>query len=738
MRQTLGSTRTARPPARPARILSYSSFITLGTACAALLVACGGDGGGSGGFLPIGSGSPPPAAPASLDKASVSVLSSKPQLVSGGDALVEVKAPAGATATGLEVTLNGKPVTTQFSPDASGNLRGMVKGLAVGANTLSVKASAEGRASSVAELTLTNYPDTGPILAGPLLTPYECRTVESNLGTPLDANCSATRRFDYFYRTPAGTFKPLADALSRPADLAQTTTIEGRTVPYIVRVDSGTVGRTIYRIAVLDDPTAETAAPATYKPAAGWNRRLVVSFGGGAGTQYNQGVNQATDALSDLHLSRGFAYMISTELVNGQRGNAVLQGETLMMLKERFIETYGVPRWTAGSGGSGGAIQQLVITQIYPGLLDGLQPSLTFPDGSLHVADCRLLENVYKADTATWTNPKRAAVDGFTNGTCRAWDLSFVNTIVATNAAGCALNDASKVYDPISNPTGARCTTSDMRTNIMGRDPVTGFARSPLDNVGVQYGLEAFNKGTISAEEFVLLNEKVGGYDKDGKPVVQRTVGDTLALERAYASGLVNSGGGGLAFVPILQSRTYNDALGDIHSHERDLVVRARLQRANGRVDNQVIWVGPRTGYPLAALSLDVMTQWLDGLAADPAPLTTDKVVAHKPKAAVDACFDGTGTKFNESPAYGATGTCATMYPLHGEPRQQAGAPLTNDISKCQLKPVVEADYAQAFTPVQLGRLKAVFPDGVCDWTKPGVGQVPLKGTYQSYAVVPG
>jgi hypothetical protein len=738
MRQTLGSTRTARPPARPARILSYSSFITLGAACAALLVACGGDGGGSGGFLPIGSGSPPPAAPASLDKASVSVLSSKPQLVSGGDALVEVKAPAGATATGLEVTLNGKPVTTQFSPDASGNLRGMVKGLAVGANTLSVKASAEGRASSVAELTLTNYPDTGPILAGPLLTPYECRTVESNLGTPLDANCSATRRFDYFYRTPAGTFKPLADALSRPADLAQTTTIEGRTVPYIVRVDSGTVGRTIYRIAVLDDPTAETAAPATYKPAAGWNRRLVVSFGGGAGTQYNQGVNQATDALSDLHLSRGFAYMISTELVNGQRGNAVLQGETLMMLKERFIETYGVPRWTAGSGGSGGAIQQLVITQIYPGLLDGLQPSLTFPDGSLHVADCRLLENVYKADTATWTNPKRAAVDGFTNGTCRAWDLSFVNTIVATNAAGCALNDASKVYDPISNPTGARCTTSDMRTNIMGRDPVTGFARSPLDNVGVQYGLEAFNKGTISAEEFVLLNEKVGGYDKDGKPVVQRTVGDTLALERAYASGLVNSGGGGLAFVPILQSRTYNDALGDIHSHERDLVVRARLQRANGRVDNQVIWVGPRTGYPLAALSLDVMTQWLDGLAADPAPLTTDKVVAHKPKAAVDACFDGTGTKFNESPAYGATGTCATMYPLHGEPRQQAGAPLTNDISKCQLKPVVEADYAQAFTPVQLGRLKAVFPDGVCDWTKPGVGQVPLKGTYQSYAVVPG
>ena len=732
MRQTLGSTRTAPPLARPARILS------LGIACAALLAACGGDGGGGGGFIPVVPASPPPEAPAALDQASITVLSSKPQFVSGGDALVEVKAPAGATASGLELTLNGKPVTAQFARDANGNLRGMVKGLAMGANTLAVKASAEGRASSNAELVLTNHPDTGPILAGALLTPYECRTVESNMGTPLDANCSATRRNDYFYRTPAGSFKPLADPLARPSDLAQTTTIEGKTVPYIVRVDSGTVGRTIYRIALLDDPTAETVVPAGYKPAAGWNGRLVVSFGGGAGTQYNQGVNQATDALSDLHLSRGFAYMISTELVNGQRGNAVLQGETLMMLKERFIETYGVPRWTAGSGGSGGAIQQLVITQIYPGLLDGLQPSLTFPDGSLHVADCRLLENVYKADTATWTNAKRTAVDGFTNGTCRAWDLSFVNTIVATNAAGCALKDVSKVYDPINNPTGARCTTSDMRTNIMGRDPITGFARSPLDNVGVQYGLEAFNKGAISAEEFVTLNEKVGGYDKDGKPVPQRTVGDALALERAYASGLVNSGGGGLAFVPILHSRTYNDASGDIHSHERDLVVRARLQRANGRVDNQVIWVGPRTGYPLAALSLDVMTQWLDGIAADPAPLTTDKVVAHKPRAAVDACFDGSGTKYEESPAYGATGTCATMYPLHGEPRQQAGAPLTNDINKCQLKPVLVSDYAQALTPTQLARLRTVFSSGVCDWTKPGVGQVPLKGTFQSYAVAPG
>jgi len=669
-----------------------------------------------------------------LAQPTISVLSSQPQFVSGGDALIKVAVPEGSSASEVTVTLNGTAVTSQLAPSADQrSLRGVVKGMVNGANTLVAKASAKGRSPAEAKLDLTNYPQTGPMLAGPLLTPYECRTVESNMGQPLDADCSAARRYDYFYRASNDSFKPLADPLSRPADLVTTTTIDGKTVPYIVRVDSGTVGRTIYRIAVLDDPTADSVDPAKYKPGTGWNNRLVVSFGGGAGTQYNQGVNQATDALSDMHLSRGFAYMISTELVNGQRGNAVLQGETLMMLKELFIETYGVPKWTVGTGGSGGAIQQLTITQMYPGLLDGLQPSASFPDGSLHVADCRLLENVYKADTATWTDAKRAAIDGFTKNTCRLWDLTFVNVIVATYVPGCALKDVSKVYDPVNNPTGARCTTADMRANIYGRDPVTNFARDPLDNVGVQYGLDAVNKGLITAEEFVTLNEKVGGYDKDGNPVPARSVGDTQALTRSYESGLLNSGGGGLAQVPILQSRGYTDSVGDIHSHERDLVIRARLQKANGRTDNQVIWVGPPAGYPLAEMSLNVMTEWLDKMAADPAPLSIDKVVANKPAAAVDACFDSGGNKYAESPGYDAKGTCAALYPVHGEPRQMAGAPLANDVLKCQLKPIVDADYNVTFTPEQKARLQAVFPDGVCDWSKPGVGQVPLKGTYQRY-----
>ena len=49
---------------------------------------------------------------------------------------------------------------------------------------------------------------------------------------------------------------------------------------------------------------------------------------------------------------------------------------------------------------------------------------------------------------------------------------------------------------------------------------------------------------------------------------------------------------------------------------------------------------------------------------------------------------------------------------------------MSNDVLKCQLKPLDVAEYAPAtLSAGQLARLQAVFPQGVCDWSKPGVGQ---------------
>lgn len=99
------------------------------------------------------------------------VLSSRPEFVSGGDALIEIRAKGAAKLEGVTLTLNGNDATRSVALDAAGkSLRGVVSGLALGANTL--VAAGTQPSPSEARLTLTNHPSTGPILSGPHLSPY--------------------------------------------------------------------------------------------------------------------------------------------------------------------------------------------------------------------------------------------------------------------------------------------------------------------------------------------------------------------------------------------------------------------------------------------------------------------------------------------------------------------------------------------------------------------------------------
>lgn len=635
------------------------------------------------------------------------VLSSRPDMVSGNDALVEIKTTA---AQKLQVKVNGRDVSQAFHADAArGSMIGLVDGLRPGANTVVAKAGA-----ATTKLQLVNHVITGPIVSGEHMKPYFCNTEESGLGKPLDTDCSAPMKVEYFYRsneTAAGSFKPLAGPkAARPGDLVQTTTTEGKTAPYIVRVESGTINRAIYHIAILDDPATT------------WNHRIIYSFGGGCGTNYTQGKSPAAAALFDPALSRGFAHITSTQNVMQQHCNDNLSGEAVMMIKEHFIKTYGVPAWTMGFGGSGGSIQQLLIAQNFPGLLDGLLPSLTFPDSTSirpDVSDCRLLNKFFATDSKTWTKDKQTAVAGYSAGTCNAWDRSFADTIVAANVKGCGIAP-ELVYDPVKNPKGVRCTTWDTNVATYGRDPATGYARQAMDNIGVQYGLKALNSGEITKQEFIDLNRGVGGYDRDGVRRDERTTADLEALKMAYVAGRINSGAGGLSSIPMLHYRSYNDALGDIHDHVRDFVVRERLRKANGRFDNQVIWVYPNGNRQIAAkvtgLAIDTMSQWLDAHA--------------KPAAAVDGCWTADGTRIDEPATLDGPGKCNQLYPSHSTPRLTAGAPLTDDVMKCQLKPIDAKDYTVKFSDAELQQLRQVFPAGVCDYSKPGVMQLPLAGTY--------
>jgi hypothetical protein len=136
----------------------------------------------------------------------------------------------------------------------------------------------------------------------------------------------------------------------------QTTTIDGRTVNYIVRVESGTIDESIYRIAILDDPANPIRNPWSAggkKPGPGWNGKLSFPFGGGCGPAFRSGSNAVTSALSNDPLSLGFAVAFGTRNTLGTGCNFVVSAETMAMVKEYFVEHYGVPKFTIGSGGSG-------------------------------------------------------------------------------------------------------------------------------------------------------------------------------------------------------------------------------------------------------------------------------------------------------------------------------------------------------------------------------------------------
>ena len=52
---------------------------------------------------------------------------------------------------------------------------------------------------------------------------------------------------------------------------------------------------------------------------------------------------------------------------------------------------------------------------------------------------------------------------------------------------------------------------------------------------------------------------------------------------------------------------------------------------------------------------------------------------------------------------------------------------------QCRLKPIKPADYTVTFTPSQWAGLQAIFPGGVCDYSKPGFDQFPPAGPWLSF-----
>ncbi len=696
----------------------------------------------------------------------VEAVSAKPHLVSGGDVLLRVSLPDGTSPSALALSGGGGQLAVDIRPEPDGNaVLVLVSGLPDGDTTIHARLD---RSDVTAAIDVTSYPIAGPMISGPHEQPYHCQTQDFELvtgeplGPALDSACSVSTRVDYVYRATDGTFKPLATSAGGawPDDVSSTTTLDGVTVPFTVRVETGTVNRAIYENAILHDP--RDPEPNPWMRSRGWNGKLVYTHGGGCRNGWYRQGSATGGVLREGLLQDGFGVTSASLNVFGQNCNDLLASETHMMVKERFIERYGPVEYTIGTGGSGGSYQSHQTADNYPGVFDGIIVRSSFPDvlsaTIFTLTDARLL-HYYFTDVApgVFTQEELRLVAGFgewgslpnlSRGAARV-DPIFNEGDALEEQGGEVRVEVLETerYDPVSNPTGVRATVYEHMINVFGVDPETGFAARPLDNVGVQYGLAALNRGQITKSQFLDLNERIGGLDIDGNHVPARHVANEHAARVAVETGRILNGGGGLAVTPVIDYRTYTDdrERGDIHMIVHQYSTRARLLAAHGHADNQVMAVEGRWGFtddePDLRTLFRHMDAWLMAINEVPGdrPLA-EQVVAAKPPALVDHCWDRRSEsliKIDETQTFDGGGLCNQLYPAFPTARHVAGASLVNNIVKCELKPIRLDDYAVTFTEDERAQLERIFVDGVCDWREPGPYAGVYQGTWLSFGPSP-
>jgi hypothetical protein len=676
-------------------------------------------------FLPTASASSP-SGPAVIE-----VLSGRADLVSGGDALVQVELPAswsddyaprGATVALPSIRLGARDVHRLFSFTGPHTMRGLVTGLPLGRSTLTVS-----HAGSESSLVLTNHSIDGPVFSGPQIQPWACGA--GTTGKQCHKAASYTLKYlpvgtERLHVSAAGsgvasTYRDYDPSNPPPAgSIATTTTQTGVTVPFIVRVEEGYLDRDAYTIAALYQPGKPWTG---VRPQPQFNHKLVLTHGASCATQYESGT--APDVMDTPALGAGFV-VASHALDNaGHNCNILTQAESLVMTKERVVEQYGTLRYTIGSGCSGGSLVQQQVANAYPGVYQGISPQCSFTDAwssaQQYVDYVMLLR--YFQDPSTW-EPGTAwdpeAISQVLGHPNIANPVTFTKAIPNSSdpSRPCPGVPDDQVYDPQTNPKGVKCTLQDFMVNLFGKRP-DGFANRGLGNVGIQYGLNGLRTGLLSPQQFVDVNTRVGGIDINGERSPARFPGDRLGLERAYTAGAVDSANN-LDKVAIIDLRGPDP--GAFHDVYRTYVMRARLLRNFGTAANQVLWRGqaPLIGDPsYADDAIFALDKWLARVEADHRSIPlAQKLIADKPGDVGDRCTNGAGLDVPSE-------VCDQTVAAYASPRIAAGAPLTDDVLACRLKPLRRDDYDVTFTDAQWAALKKAFPTGVCDYSRPGIGQ---------------
>lgn len=566
-------------------------------------------------------------------------------------------------------------------------------------------------------------------------------------------DCQFPTAASYYYLSNLdNNFHRLTDDID-PETITQIE-VEGRWIDFVVRLETGTINRYFYAIAVLRGDNETLQQPSGQY----WNNRLVYQFRGGVGIGKRQGNFKPKDVLRrrQKQLSDGYAVVYSTANQTSNHYNMWLAEDTALRVKRQFVALYGEPLYTVGIGGSGGAIQQYLIAQNNPEVIDAAIPLYSYPDmvtQTIYVMDCEPLEyffDVTDATNSSWSSwkgrsvveglsysedttnhfktvtglasmfqgglPHKGFMDGGSNECVNAW-RGLTPLIHNPNFVHFKASFESDVADQV------HWTHWDDLKPIYGANS-QGFANSTWDNVGVQYGLEALREGHITVEEFLKLNAQVGGWKSaeqmlderlwllegnlfpvdlsfwshqninlattGSEQTAPRTEGSIEAMQAAYRSGHVFLG---YLDIPVVDVRHYLDPVLDMHHASASFSVRERFYNGQGHADNQVIWMAPESYEPQNE-AFAVIDRWMLNILINPEA----GVVGNKPYHAVDKCFDSdgaviaAGTDVWDGAWNGrSNGACMESYPISKTSREIAGGPLSGDIFKCQLQSVTDA-----------------------------------------------
>ena len=610
---------------------------------------------------------------------------------------------------------------------------------------------------------------TEPLFAGKNQYPFVCETERSQLGQPLVDNtsgwgvpvyaetkegqrseliigyskdCSLPTRIFYSYNTRSGSSKfhqvpDSTEALPKDAEL-------------IIRMETGTINRYMYAMLMPSSRSDELLKPDLSK----WNGKLIYYFRGGIGIGFQQGVMRMHHLSKDMrkYLEKGFAIVFSTATETGNGYNIWLQEDTALRLKQNFTTRYGKPSFTIGYGGSGGAIQQYLLSQNNPnGIINGGVAIVAYPDMLSQInytLDCELTEYYFEhlaEDISFWQDvEKRPWIQGLAANAKESRRLQWIDNIAqllrfewprnhqgANECNSRWRGSLQYVNNPVFNPNYTRYSKNIRRRvywthwqdnrEFFGTDQ-TGRAPIPWSNEGVQYGLKALKDRHISPEQFIDLNRKIGGWlPQDemtqeryrhasgdsvlkrytnysehnmthlGEPLdlASRSNGSIKAAIAAYQSGNVFLGE---LNNPIIDVRPYQDQVLDIHHSWSALSSRKRIQERMGQHDLQLIWQHqlPNKDYSKAVYMMD---EWLTRADAN-----GGDYISAKPDTAQDMCVDHQGEIIHKGDHVWdgswngkEDGDCTKIMPFYEGSRNVAGEDISSDIFFCQLIPVRKA-----------------------------------------------